>query len=262
MSIPPTTSVSRTSLRSACELWFVDYVDVESASLIDEYARLLDAAETERRARFRFERDQRSFAVSHALLRVVLSNYADVAPEAWRFVADRYGKPTIAEPKLDWPLHFNLSHTRGAASVGVVTGDDIGVDIETLERTTDGDALAERYFSPTEVADLRSLPDSRRRDAFFEYWTLKEAYIKGRGLGLSLPLDQFSFSWDERAISIAFDPRMNDRPESWRFVKWKPAPSLQAAVAVRSAERRSMQFTVRRTVPLVRVDAPIVLASL
>jgi 4'-phosphopantetheinyl transferase len=242
-------------------LWVVEYSDVDSAALVHDYIRLLDAAERERRARFRFERDQLSYAVSHALLRVVLSHYADVTPQSWRFVANRHGKPSILDPQTAPRLNFNLSHTRGAAVVGVVCNDEIGVDIESLERATDCDALAERYFAPSEVADLRSLPDPQRRAAFFEYWTLKEAYIKGRGLGLSLPLDQFSFSWNEQAISIAFDPRMIDQPEAWRFVKWKPSATLQAAVAVRSTDARPLQFSVRRTVPLVRMDPPTVLAK-
>jgi 4'-phosphopantetheinyl transferase len=223
----------------------------------ERYAALLDQTETERCRQFRFERDRTSYAISHALLRTTLSRYADVAPQDWRFTVDRYGKPRIAEPAYAVELQFNLSHTKGAALVGVMRNASIGVDVETFDRTNDCDALARRYFSPTEVAALGAMPEETRRAAFFEYWTLKEAYIKGRGLGLSLPLDQFSFGWNERRISISFDPRMNDRPEAWRFVKWRPWPEFAAAVAVCSDAAATTRFFAHETIPLIHVGEPV-----
>ena len=68
-------------------------------------------------------------------------------------------------------------------------------------------AIANRFFSPTEAAALSGVPEHRRQERFFEYWTFKESYIKARGMGLSIPLDRFSFHYsDERAVRIAIDP--------------------------------------------------------
>lgn len=241
-------------------LWFVAFSDV-AAEPLAHYGALLDAEEIERRGRFHFERDQRAYAVSHALLRTTLSHYAPVAAADWRFVAGPHGRPEIASPVEFTDLRFNLSHTRGAALVGVVRRHDVGVDLESIERANDGDALAERYFSPQEVGDLRALSDERRREAFFEYWTLKEAYVKARGLGLYLPLDRFSFSFDDRAIRIACEPELGDEPHRWRFVKWRPGPTFQAAAAVHVADSADLRFVVRRTVPLVEIGPAMTIAD-
>jgi 4'-phosphopantetheinyl transferase len=88
------------------------------------------------------------------------------------------------------------------------------------------DSIAERFFSPPEVAAFRALPGELKRQAFFTCWTRKEAYIKARGEGLSTPLDQFSVSlspgeaagllevqWDPQEVSRWFLAELPlDRP--------------------------------------------------
>jgi 4'-phosphopantetheinyl transferase len=232
------------------DLWYVDFAEVDDR-LVDEYGQLLDDDERARRDRFVFERDRRAYAVSHALVRTVLSNYLDVPAADWRFSANAYGRPEIAGKQADCGLRFNLSHTRGAALLGVVGGREIGVDIETVERSADCVHLADRYFSPPEVADLMRLAEARRRDAFFDYWTLKEAYIKARGMGLAIPLDQFSFDLAAGGgIRLACDARLSDDGEQWRFMQWSPDRRFRAAAGVRSAPHELIEFTLRRCVPL------------
>jgi len=242
-------------------LWSVHYDAVTDDALIGRYVSLLDDDEAARHSRFRFDRDQRSFAVSHALLRTTLAHYAPIAPQAWRFVANRFGRPEPAEAVHCGDLRFNLSHTRGAAIVAVVRSRDVGVDLETRDRTTDYDGLADRYFSPAEAATLRRLPADRRRDAFFQYWTLKESYIKARGMGLSLPLDQFTFHLTDGGIAISFDPRLDDQSDAWQFVSWPLDETFQAAVAVRRGDAPPMRFFTRWTVPLVAAEAPVELTG-
>ena len=101
---------------------------------------------------------------------------------------ERVGKPTIAHPKDIAPLSFNLSHTERLIVCLVALDREVGVDAEDTERAGETVEVADRFFSPTEVAALRALPAQSRRRRFFQYWTLKEAYIKARGMGLSLPL--------------------------------------------------------------------------
>jgi len=236
-------------------LWFVRYADVTDETAVQRYADLLNTDETARRNRFMFERDRRAYAVSHALLRTTLSHYADVRPEQWSFSFNDYGRPEIAEPFEHRGLRFNLSHTRGAALVGVVREHALGVDLESVDRNTACVELADRYFSPSETADLRQLSPAEQHDGFFDYWTLKEGYIKARGMGLAIPLDSFSYRLRGGArIAIEFADGTTDDPAAWQFVKFRPDPRFQAAVAVCGAGRAAVRFLLRQTVPLGRID--------
>ena len=93
------------------------------------------------------------------------------------------------------------------------------MDCEDAQRRSGDIAIAERFFAPTEVQALRAVPTAEQHDRFFDYWTLKEAYIKARGMGLAIPLGSFAFSLGPGgAVSIAIDPSQNDDPTSWQFM--------------------------------------------
>src|SRR6185436_13023672 len=101
-----------------------------------------------------------------------------VEPGTWEFEAGEFGRPEIAAPSVQPTVRFNLSHTDGM--IVCLVGDDreIGVDVEDIERTGYTVEIADRYFSEAEVRELRSWTAERRVERFFDYWTLKEAYIK------------------------------------------------------------------------------------
>jgi 4'-phosphopantetheinyl transferase len=113
-----------------------------------------------------------------------LSTYADVDPADWKFRAARHGKPNISAPKKFGSLRFNLTHTRGLVICLVSRSREVGVDAEEISRKVDVDQVARHFFSKREQAALAVLPAPRRKRRFFEFWTLKEAYLKARGRGL------------------------------------------------------------------------------
>ncbi len=157
----------------------------------------LDAslADDERRRaeRFHFEKDRRHFIAGRGALRTLLAGYLHQRPDQVRFAYTNYGKPLLADDTIP-PLRFNLSHAHGLGLLAVTLGREIGVDVERIRDDLDREPLAERFFSPREVADLKALPPELRREAFYQCWTRKEAYIKAVGKGLSLPLDRFDVS--------------------------------------------------------------------
>jgi 4'-phosphopantetheinyl transferase len=133
---------------------------------------------------------RRRFVASRAALRDILAAYVGASPAGLRFRYGPHGKPALAPP-LEW-LHFNLAHSQDLAVVAVARR-PVGVDVERVRPLADGPlALAARTFAPGEVAALRAAPQSQQLDEFFRYWTCKEAYVKARGAGLSLPFDQFT----------------------------------------------------------------------
>jgi 4'-phosphopantetheinyl transferase len=116
---------------------------------------------------------------------MLVSDYTGIAPAALHFLYGPHGKPSLDH---EGDLRFNVSHTAGLALIAFTQGTEVGVDVEWAGRAVDFMGIAESYFSPLEYADLKS----RDSAAFLEYWTCKEAYIKARGGGLSIPLNAFT----------------------------------------------------------------------
>lgn len=192
---------------SEVHLWLLQPDEVDLA-LCAEYTNLLSAVERDQQQRFYFERHRRQYALTRALVRTVLSQYAEVLPGAWRFVKNRYGKPQIAEPGPYSRLRFNLSHTEGMIACAVTTAGEIGVDVESEEKAVQLDSIADSYLSADEAASLADLPGSARLRRLVEYWTLKEAYVKALGKGLSLSLKNCVFEVREERIRLARPPEI------------------------------------------------------
>lgn len=190
--------------------------------------------ERQRADRFHFEKDRRHFTAARGAMRFLLAGYLACRPEEVRFTYSNYGKPRLMDADSSSDFRFNLTHSHGLALLAVTRGRDIGVDVERIrEMERDGEALAERFFSPREVAVLQSLLPQLRREAFFHCWTRKEAYIKAQGKGLSLPLDQFDVSLhpDEPAALLA---TQHDPPEvqRWSLQNLLPGEGYAGALAV------------------------------
>jgi 4'-phosphopantetheinyl transferase len=233
------------------DLWFTrtDRVDT---SLATQYRSLLTPNELAQHARFCFEKDRHRYLVTRALAREVLSRYAPVDPRDWRFEADRYGKPCIVGPAgFATPIAFNISHTDGLVIVGVTSRRALGVDVECMQRHAVLE-VADRYFSAPEVRFLRRLPVRMQALRFWELWTLKESYIKARGMGLSIPLDQFAFDLDAPHIAIEFEPGFDDLPSRWQFRQMRLTPHhmLALCIAATAGHETPVRLSVRETVPL------------
>ena len=198
---------------------------------------LLSADELAREARFYFAADRERFAIGRALTRLQLSRFLGGDPRGWRFRVNGHGRPELdLPPGTAPPLGFNVSHTPGLVACAVTSTPDVGVDVEIVTRRLNHD-IADRFFAPREVADLRALPVEQQPHVFFDYWTLKEAYIKARGLGLALPLAHFAFRLRPPAApTIGFDAEIDDDPSSWQFAQAWPDPDHRLGLAVRRGE--------------------------
>ena len=156
--------------------------------------RTLSADELARAGRFYFERDRHAFIGRRAILRDVLSAYLNMDPSELRFNLDEFGKPRLKGHREGGDLSFNLSRSRGLVLVAVALERDVGVDVEFIDSAVSSEEVAQRFFSANEIAALNAIPESLRLEAFFQCWSRKEAYIKARGMGLSIPLDSFDVS--------------------------------------------------------------------
>ena len=191
----------------------------------------LSDEECARHARFGDDGAAGEFLCGRALLRAALSTWAPVEHRAWRFALNAHGRPSIDAPTS--PLHFNLSHTRGMVVLVLGADPSVGVDVERLDRSVRPLEIADRFFSPREVDGLRALPPEQHRDRFLALWTLKEAYIKARGMGLALPLRDFSFSPDDAPPRVRFEASLGDDATLWRFARVDLASGHRVAVAAK-----------------------------
>jgi 4'-phosphopantetheinyl transferase len=195
-------------------LW---YAFTDEAGDLAECRALLSPDEMERHDRLMREDDRLRFIVAHALARSALSSYADVAPKEWRFAAGEHGKPEISAP-AGTALRFNISHAAGLCACAVAIGHDVGVDVESIHRRARKEEIAKRFFTEEEAAALEEQPE-----LFFDYWTLKEAYIKAHGRGLAMGLESFCFDISEGSEFSG--------PAGWSFFRHRPRPEYRAAVA-------------------------------
>jgi 4'-phosphopantetheinyl transferase len=197
---------------------------------IEPFLHVLSPDERVRADRFHLARDRGRFIVGRGALRTLLGRYLGTEPARLGFRYGPQGKPALSEGAS---LQFNLTHSQGLALLAVAEGREVGIDLEQVRPMADAERIISRFFSPRECADFLALPEPERLPAFFRGWTRKEAYIKARGLGFSMPLDQFDVTLAPDAppqlLRVEGTPRETER---WSFCDLAPGPGFLAAMAV------------------------------
>lgn len=201
------------------------------ARRIQQLRLTLTGDEQARADRFYFEEHRRHFIAARGILRALLGGYLQVEPELIRFAYNSYGKPALALPGKT-RLQFNVSHSAGMALYAITEAGPIGVDIEHVRPVSEIRQMVERFFSPYEQAEWRSLPEAQQITGFFNGWTRKEAYIKARGQGLSLPLDQFDVSLAPGQPARLLADRHEQNMDNWFLASLEPGPGYIGAVVV------------------------------
>jgi 4'-phosphopantetheinyl transferase len=260
------SKISLNIKKNEIHLWQVNPDNITEPELLNQYKTLLSADETIKQQRYKFSHDRHDALITRAFVRDLLSYYADIAPNDWRFDKGEKDKPEIVNPPL--PLRFNISHTKGLIICAVTLEDDIGCDVENTTRSNDVLAIANRYFSAIETKELFSLTKEQQQHRFFDYWTLKESYIKAWGLGLAIPLKDFSFNITnaiaeknnsftmKSAISLSFAQHRVDNANRWR--NWLLYPNNnephRIAIALRAKknnQKNTYQLRYFNSTPLL-----------
>ena len=202
---------------------------------------LLSIEEQERARRFRVDRARKEFVLTRGTLRSLLAQYLGGSPQDIRFQYADHGKPTV---EGESSLFFNVSHTSCLALMAFVKQRAIGVDVENVGREVEAERLTERFFSEHERQALSRLEGDELQAAFFRCWTRKEAYIKAKGDGLSLPLHQFDVSIVEgdRDALLATRPDAAEA-ERWTICDIPIGPGYAAAVAVHHEDTGSVRWS-------------------
>lgn len=210
----------------------------QDISVIEPFLCLLDEAETARFERITHEQGRREYLLAHILCRGMLAHFGDRAARDWEFSNGPHGRP---EPVAS-SLRFNISHARGLVACAVTRENDIGVDVEWLERTNQIDDIAAKKFAPDEAARVESAQPEHRKQIFLSFWTLKESYIKAIGRGLAEPLDGFAFDLEPPKIRFLRD---NGKPDCWQFALLQPTPAHLLALALARPAGEAVEISTR-----------------
>jgi 4'-phosphopantetheinyl transferase len=194
-------------------------------------AATLDGRERERSQSFRFERDRDRFIAGRGWLRCLLGRYLSVPPERVRIEPDQNGKPFLADDS-GRDLWFNASNSGNLALYAFTTAGPVGADVERVQDDFPVLDVADRFFSANERRRLAGLPAADRTRAFYQCWTRKEAYLKAVGVGLALPLDQFSVTFGQGTLARLSSVTDRSLGSRWSVHPVAVVPGYEASVVV------------------------------
>ena len=219
-------------------VWFADL----NQHPADNLKPLLAPDEAARADRFHFDKDRNHYVVARAILRKLLAAYLGTPAHEVQLAYAEKGKPSLAEKGL---LNFNLAHSHGKAIYAFASGRKLGIDLEFIREEFAGEDIAERFFSLAEIASLRSVPADLTKQAFFNCWTRKEAYIKARGEGLSMPLDVFDVSLEPGEPAVFLRNHKEPREASrWSMQALTVPEGYVAALVVEGHSWELKRFTI------------------
>jgi 4'-phosphopantetheinyl transferase len=195
-----------------------------------DLADLLDEGERVRAARFSFDEPRMRFIVSRGLLRRVLEGAGAGSAASLRFETGPHGKPRLLGENA---LRFNVSHSADLWACAVSRGPEVGLDIEQRHPGRDFHRLAPRFFSASEAAQVMDVEGDERVRTFYRCWTRKEAWLKARGFGITIPLDSFEVTVDAdgppRLLRSLTEP---DAPQHWSLHAVDVGPDHEGCLAV------------------------------
>ena len=229
------------SLQQQVHVWYCNPQAIFDPDRLEQYLALLSEDERKQQRSFHFNKDQRSYLVSHALVRKALSLYADILPQDWFFGSGARGKPRIENPSAA-SLRFNLTHTSDMCACVVTRNIRCGIDAEYTLRENKLLPIARRMFSDIELETFKNKTGTEFRQHFFYYWTLREAYVKARGTGLGGSSKTFHFKIsdhgatpDHKLASIEFkSSKQGDLTSQWQFEIFQPDTDHVMSVALKS----------------------------
>ena len=218
------------------DIWLLDFTAL-TENQIANFSNLLSPDELTRAQTFKHK--QQHFLATRALVRKVLAHYTGIPSASLEFARREQGKPYLANAPS--PIYFNLSHSGNFAVLAVTTLGEIGIDIETI-RPRNFLAIAERYYHADELKQLLATPEVEREPLFFKLWTLKEAFFKATGGGISSGLDKAIFSFSNTKINATFCESLNLPNNNWQFQQEFITPTTLVALALQTTETVQYQW--------------------
>ncbi|MBU9810667.1 4'-phosphopantetheinyl transferase superfamily protein [Rahnella sp. SL6] len=158
---------------------------------------------------FEYSRPEQSLRErAQCWLRQVLANCLSVTDEQLIIARTPQDKPWL--PGAPW-LHFNLSHSGASAAIVLCSGTEVGVDLERISGKVEvKKAIARRFFHPDEQRWLAE-DEEHYLVRFTRLWSIKEAWLKARGTGLTQSLASFCALPQNNATADVLDEHTGER---------------------------------------------------
>jgi len=211
-------------------------VGAPSAAALSRWHAVLDSREVAQAACFHADKDRNLYIATHALTRALLAHIGEKPAPVWQIAETEKGKPEIIDNESN--LEFSLSHTAGLVACAVAHF-PVGVDTESRDRKQKQADIALTVLAPDELALLTTYPSDRQPEIFLRLWTLREAYVKATGQGVSFPREDFAFTLDPLAIHFADKNLCAD----WQFSTWDENRHI---VSLAASQRRDLTIVKRR----------------
>jgi 4'-phosphopantetheinyl transferase len=224
-------------LENQTDIWLIYIPDVVNYS--PYYEQLLVNEEKEKANHFVFLKDKLRYVITHGILRLLLSDYLNLSSRQIVLKNNSYGKPYLSTENHPESLFFNLSHSNLGIVLAFAKSMDLGIDLEFVKKDIPFLDIAKHFFSQFEYQELLSTPEISRIQAFYHGWTRKEAFIKAKGKGLSIPLDSFDVS-----ISQGKQPailRSSDDPmdlKNWKLFDLDTWPDYTSALCIEGEQKK------------------------
>ena len=199
----------------------------------------LDDAERSRRDGYKYPGPRRRFGLCRAALRAILAARLGCRGDEIAFATSDRGKPFALLRDRPAPVSFNVSHSGGHGLVALAAGGRVGVDVEERLPRRDLDGLARAVLGPEERSGFELLASDRRLDAFFRFWTIKEAIIKGIGTGHALDVSRIQIPVAMRRGARRGEFRSPESDRSWWQLEDIGNESFAAALAYEISPRES-----------------------
>lgn len=232
------------TLNGSIHVWLAEPEIFKRPDQVAACRNLLGRFERECEASFRFQRHAHTYLIAHALRRLVLGVYLDVEPGTLEFTRGPFGRPGLRRADGAPNLRFSLSHTDGLVAFGLVLDSEIGVDVERLDRWPTIAQIADTWFSDRDWQHLNEMDEAQKAVQFVNLWTLKEAYTKAVGRGMSLGFDSIAFQvLDHHRIVAEFSTRASGR--GWQFQLFSSGRHRGAIAVCRLQGCESRSLSVR-----------------
>lgn len=246
------------------DLWSIDPTLLSMQS-IEWLSTLLSPVESDNILRYKNKSAKHTALITRAISRLILAQYTGIEPSALVFTRNEHGKPELAVNPLK--IRFNLSHNNQQIIMAVCVNDDIGCDIEDPARQVSIETITRRFFAPQEHKLIFDMEGEAQQQRFFEVWTLKEAFVKAIGVGISLGLDTFYFentycSVQEQTdsvftniISVQFNENFPlNRQQQWYFYQ---CHFNQQMIAICRANQQRFDIVHQDAIALIKKQVRI-----